>query len=118
MIGALLGTSALEDLAADAPPARVAVALSVMTGSMTGARRVQTVHCGRTHTLVSALRRNIKVAGLAAGAKEVPSAAAGGAAVSCTLQRLTVTAGHFYPPPLRRGRLGALLQGAGDILTA
>lgn len=37
VIGALLGTSALEDLAADAPPARVAVALSVMTGSVTGA---------------------------------------------------------------------------------
>lgn len=48
VIGALLGTSALQDLAADAPPARVAVALSVMTGSVTGARGVQTVHCGRT----------------------------------------------------------------------
>lgn len=53
VIGALLGTSALEDLAADAPPAWVAVALSVMTGSVTGARRVQTVHCEDTHTGVS-----------------------------------------------------------------
>lgn len=55
VIGALLGTSALEDLAADAPPARVAVALSVMTGSVTGARGVHAVHCGhtRTHTGVS-----------------------------------------------------------------
>lgn len=70
VIGALLGTSALEDLAADAPPARVAVALSVMTGSVTGARGVHAVHCGhtRTHT-VSALRHNIKAAHLAAGTK-------------------------------------------------
>lgn len=48
MIGALLGTSALEDLTADAPPARVAVALSVMTSSVTRARGVQAVHCGHT----------------------------------------------------------------------
>ena len=46
--GALLGTSALQDLAADAAPARVTVALTVMTGSVTGARRVHTVHWGHT----------------------------------------------------------------------
>lgn len=40
VIGALLWTSALQDLAADAPPARVAVALAVMTGSVTGAHGV------------------------------------------------------------------------------
>lgn len=40
VIGALLRTSALQDLAADAPPARVAVALAMMTGSVTGARGV------------------------------------------------------------------------------
>lgn len=42
--GALLRTVALHDLTADPSPARVTVALTVMTGSMTGARRVQTVH--------------------------------------------------------------------------
>lgn len=42
--GALLWTSALQDFAADPAPARVTVALTVMTGSVTGACRVRTVH--------------------------------------------------------------------------
>lgn len=42
--GALLRTSALQDLAAGAPPARVAVALAVVTGPVGGARRVGAVH--------------------------------------------------------------------------
>lgn len=36
--GALLWTSALQDLTADPSPARVTVALTMMTGSMTRAR--------------------------------------------------------------------------------
>lgn len=46
--GALLWTSALQNLAADPSPARVTVALTVMTGSVTGARRVHTVHWEHT----------------------------------------------------------------------
>lgn len=46
--GALLRTSALQDLAADAAPAWVTVALTVMTGSVAWARRVHAVHWGRT----------------------------------------------------------------------
>lgn len=42
--GALLWTSALQDITADPSPAGVAVALAVVTGSMAGAHRVQTVH--------------------------------------------------------------------------
>lgn len=42
--GALLWTSALQNLTADPSPARVTVALTMMTGSVTGARRVHTVH--------------------------------------------------------------------------
>lgn len=42
--GALLRTSVLEDLAADPSPARVTVALAVMTRSMAGALWVHTVH--------------------------------------------------------------------------
>lgn len=44
MAGALLWTSALQNLTADPSPARVAVALTVMAGSVTGALRVHTVH--------------------------------------------------------------------------
>lgn len=44
MTGALLRTSALQNLTADPPPARVTVALTVMTGSVTGARRVHAVN--------------------------------------------------------------------------
>lgn len=92
VIGALLGTSALEDLAADAPPARVAVALSVMTGSVAGARGVQTVHCGHTRwcQLSDATSKMLFV-----GGRRMTSG--GPAAASCTLQRLTVTAGNFSP---------------------
>lgn len=42
--GALLRTSALQDVAADPSPAGVTVALAVVTGSMARAHRVQTVH--------------------------------------------------------------------------
>lgn len=42
--GALLWTSALQDFAADPAPARVTVAVTMMTGSVTGALRVYTVH--------------------------------------------------------------------------
>ena len=42
--GALLWTSALQDLAADPSPARVTVALTVMTGAVARARRLHTVH--------------------------------------------------------------------------
>lgn len=42
--GALLWTSALQNLTVDPAPARVTVALTVMTGSVTGARWVHTVH--------------------------------------------------------------------------
>lgn len=42
--GALLRTSALQDVAADPSPAGVTVALAVVTGSVAGAHRVQTVH--------------------------------------------------------------------------
>lgn len=77
VIGALLGTSALQDLAADAPPARVAVALSVMTGSVTGARGVQTVHCGHTQWCQRSDRKNIKPAHFAARPKPFFSAAEG-----------------------------------------
>lgn len=42
--GALLWTSALQDLTTDPSPAWVTVALAMMTGSVTRARRVRTVH--------------------------------------------------------------------------
>lgn len=42
--GALLRTGALQDVTADPAPAGVTVALAVVTGSMTRAHRVQTVH--------------------------------------------------------------------------
>lgn len=42
--GALLWTSALQNLTVDPTPAWVTVALTVMTGSVTGACRVHTVH--------------------------------------------------------------------------
>lgn len=40
VIGALLRTSALQDLTADPSPAWVTVALTMMAGSVTGAHRV------------------------------------------------------------------------------
>lgn len=46
--GALLWTSALQDLTADPSPARVTVAVTMMTGSVAGALRVHTVHLGHT----------------------------------------------------------------------
>ena len=46
MVGALLGTGGLQDLADGPPPARVAVAFPVMTGSMTGTHRIHAVHWG------------------------------------------------------------------------
>lgn len=42
--GALLGTRALQNLTADPAPARVTVALAVVTGSVTRTRRVHAVH--------------------------------------------------------------------------
>lgn len=44
VIGTLLRTSAFQDLAADPSPAWVTVALTMMTGSMTGAQWVQAIH--------------------------------------------------------------------------
>lgn len=109
--GALLWTSALQDITADPSPAGVTVALAVVTGSMTRAHGVQTVHyrhtCRDTNDITSTQ---------AVRPPHLPPAAGTLSASVChrgVLQGLQRTAS-----PTVAWRFSALLWAASNILTA